>query len=1006
MNQSTLKSVMRLFALAKQFSSNENKDNEVKAIVENYVYEYTGVAEAEDYITIFNYHNLQFNKREKSTKTQSLYSVKSTIIITEVANDLSRVNRIHLALVILDILTVGGSLSDSSLDFFRTICTTFKFSAEEQADFLSFFSITTGYTGQNIIVVSQNQNQESGKKVIFDKLIQGEVHFLFNRSTSTILFRILSDGEIFLRDGNIINPKRNYFLPRGSVIENYKIKPLYHNHILAEFTRSHYSADLELVAKNISHRFTDGGVAFQPLSFTIKSGEMIGIMGNSGTGKTTLLNLLAGYIKPTTGSIHLNGKNWFDLGAYRSSVLGYIPQDDILNKELTVYQNLYLTARLCFGELSKIQTAKLVLETLDDLGLSEIKRLKVGTPEKSIISGGQRKRLNLALELIRKPKILFIDEPTSGLSSSDSERIISILKAQTQQGNMALVNIHQPSSNIFKMFDKILLLDQGGHAVYFGNPVDAIIYLKAATQKVKANERECYNCGNVNPDQMFEIIEEKKLKTDGKISEQRKHSPKDWYNRFLESTSKSKHTTVTSPLPNSSINLAPPKRQLSLFIIRNFLEMVADKQFLYISLTEAPLLGFMLSYLAKYFGDTINGKEYSFFSNVNIPAFLLMSIIVAMFFGLMVSAERIIRDKNIIQRERAIGLSRSAYLNSKVLSLFVLLTVQVTLYLTISAWMLEIRGVTFGFWVVLMSIAINAGILGLNLSAGLRTTVAIYITIPILLMPQLLLNGSLIHFDKLHKNIASDERVPWVGSLVVSRWGYEALLVHQYTANRFQRNFMQIDAKESFLQFTQGYLVPEMEQILRAIEHDVEQGQSTVKTSYIAQLSSAAREMGNPPKITQYIAKIPMDFEFCDSLQSELDMLRRYVTQQLGIVENNRDWVIDSLAKRYGGTNNLIQLKREQTNDAIADLVLGRDEKQKLIKTSKAIIRNFEPIYRSPKRKNGVAHFYSATKRIGSLHIPTIWFNTLIIWIVSGFLYVALYFDFLKRVLHYLKRLG
>jgi hypothetical protein len=118
--------------------------------------------------------------------------------------------------------------------------------------------------------------------------------------------------------------------------------------------------------------------------------------------------------------------------------------------------------------------------------------------------------------------------------------------------------------------------------------------------------------------------------------------------------------------------------------------------------------------------------------------------------------------------------------------------------------------------------------------------------------------------------------------------------------------------------------------------------------------------MGNPPKITQYIAKIPMDFEFCDSLQSELDMLRRYVTQQLGIVENNRDWVIDSLAKRYGGTNNLIQLKREQTNDAIADLVLGRDEKQKLIKTPKAIIRNFEPIYRSPKRKNGVAHFYSA----------------------------------------------
>ncbi|MBN1989588.1 MAG: ATP-binding cassette domain-containing protein [Bacteroidales bacterium] len=1006
MNQSTLKSVMRLFALAKQFSSNENKNNEVKAIVENYVLEYTGIAEAEDYITIFNYHNLQFDKRERNSKRQSLYSVKSTIIINEVANEVSRVNRIHLALVILDVLTVGGGLLDNSLDFFRTICTTFKFNAEEQSDFLAFYSISPTYTGQNIIVVSQAENQESGKRIIYDKLVQGEVHFLLNRSTNTIIFRILSDGEIFLRDGNIINPKRNYFLPRGSVIENYKIRPLYHSHILAEFTRSHFSAELELVAQNVSHKFADGGTAFYPLSFAIKSGEMIGIMGNSGTGKTTLLNLLAGYIKPTTGSIHLNGKNWFELGAYRNAVLGYIPQDDILKKELTVYQNLYLTARLCFGHLSKIQTARLVLETLDELGLNEIKRLKIGTPEKSIISGGQRKRLNLALELIRKPKVLFIDEPTSGLSSSDSERIIGIIKTQTQQGNMALVNIHQPSSNIFKMFDKIMLLDQGGHAVYFGNPVDAIIYLKAATQKVKANERECYNCGNVNPDQMFEIIEEKKLKADGKISEQRKHSPKDWYNRFIESTAKTIHTTVTSSLPSTSVNVAPPKRQLSLFIIRNFLEMVADKQFLYISLSEAPLLAFMLSYIAKYFGDTINGKEYSFFSNVNIPAFLLMSIIVAMFFGLMVSAERIIRDKNIIRRERAIGLSRSAYLNSKLLSLFVLLSVQVTLYLAISSWMLEIKGVTFGFWVVLMSIAINAGVLGLNLSAGLRTTVAIYITIPILLMPQLLLNGSLIHFDKVHKNIASDERVPWVGGLVVSRWGYEALLVHQYSANKFQRNFMQVDAKESFLQFTQGYLVPEMEQILRAIEHDVEQGQSTVKSSYIAQLSSAAREMGNPPKITQHIAKIPMDFEFCDSLQYELDMVRRYISQQLGVIESHRDMLLDSLAKHHGGTHNLVTLKRAQTNEAITDLVLGRSEKQKLIKTPNAIIRNFEPIYRSPKRKNGVSHFFSATKRLGALQIPTIWFNVLIIWVISGLLYIALYFDCLKRLLHYLKRLG
>src|SRR5690606_10976686 len=112
------------------------------------------------------------------------------------------------------------------------------------------------------------------------------------------------------------------------------------------------------------------------------------------------------------------------------------------------------------------------------LGLADSRDLKVGNPLEKTISGGQRKRLNIALELIREPSVLFVDEPTSGLSSRDSENIMDLLKELALKGKLVFAVIHQPSSDIFKMFDKLIIMDTGGYPIYYGNPVDSIIYFK------------------------------------------------------------------------------------------------------------------------------------------------------------------------------------------------------------------------------------------------------------------------------------------------------------------------------------------------------------------------------------------------------------------------------------------------------------------------------------------------------------------------------------------------
>lgn len=995
MKQSTLKAIMRLFALVKQFNSNPNTQSSALETVHAFLGEYTNLAESNEIINIYNYHVDTLSKRTYTVKSESLFSLKCTIICTTIVGELTKRTRLHLVLSALDILTQSNKLSDESLDLVKTLSIVLQIQRSEINDILAFSLLDSAWKTDNIITFSATKREGWMVCHIEEPNIVGELHFLYNRLTNTIFCKHTSAKELFIRNGSLTKPNRVYLLDKGGVIENYKIKSIFFGALYSLFSLANKHEKISLRVKDLSYRFPDGVMGIQPLSFTLFSGEMVGVIGNSGAGKTTLLNLLAGNLHPTSGTVYINGTDWYALGSDNHSYIGLIPQEDLLVKELTVFQNLYFTARLCLPEKTPLQTAKAVLQTLDEMGLSEIKRLKVGTPEKNIISGGQRKRLNMALEFIRKPQILFIDEPTSGLSSTDSDRIIDIIKHKSQQGAIALVNIHQPSSNIFKMFDKILVLDKGGRAVFFGNPIDSLLHLKTITTEVNSSERECLACGNVNPEQILSIIETKKLKSDGMPTEQRLYSPEFWYNHFLESNSRIPAPEAT-PLPTQNTSRTSKFRQLVLFAQRNLLTMISDRQFVIISLIEAPLLALLLAFLSKQFGSA-NSQIYTLFSNQNIPAYLLMSIIVAMFLGLMMGAERIIRDRNIIQREKFMGLSRFAYINSKLVCLFVFLFVQVSLFVLVGNWILGITDGWLNTWLILFSIAFNAGLLGSNLSSGLKTSVAIYISIPILLMPQLLLNGSLIPFDRLHPAAASHQNVPGIANLAVSRWGFEVLLVNQFVNNRYQKLYHELDQQESQLRYFNGYLIPEIEHVVNEIKQT--KSSIVIPEDLFELLNNGIEQLGGNNQLLRTSSKIQQNRQYADSLLQQLQGLKRIVSADLNIISKERNNRTSILIQQLGDTEKLSLIKEKYSNEAVRDLVLSRKEPQKILRANNTFIRKYEPIFAIPTSRWGNAHFLSQNKSLGGLLVSTIGFNILIIWIISLFLYVALYFDWLKKLL-------
>ena len=258
------------------------------------------------------------------------------------------------------------------------------------------------------------------------------------------------------------------------------------------------------------------------------------------------MNVLSGITKPQSGEVLINGYNLYsDEGkTHLKGVIGFVPQDDLLIEELSVYQNLYYSAKLCLDNLSEEKLVDVVNTTLEVLDLGDIRNLKVGNSLNKVISGGQRKRLNIALELIREPTILFVDEPTSGLSSVDSEIVMNLLKEQTYRGKLVIINIHQPGSDLYKMFDKIMIIDKGGYQIFYGNPSEAIVYFKTNASYANAHEDQCITCGNVNSDQLLQIIEAKVINENGKHTHIRKVTPQEWADMYREDSDKTSNKPV------------------------------------------------------------------------------------------------------------------------------------------------------------------------------------------------------------------------------------------------------------------------------------------------------------------------------------------------------------------------------------------------------------------------------------------------------------------------------
>jgi len=1007
--------LVQLFAIVaasvnKQISENSRK------ILESYLSQHLNNQELEEYLKLFD-ELLMFHLPEQPEMDPTEVYDKTKAICNRIKNNLTAQDRIIVFIKFLEFLTAltrenspRPVTDDQNLDTYLTIFrAAFTFPELEFNDAVAFITDPDGgkINPEHLLTIrGEMTSPEPAGKYIYRERLDGRVLVLFVPSVRTLICRYLGSDELYL-NGHIIQPYRSFVLTNGTILKNLKIAPVYYADVASRFFHASRKIQIDFTAKEISYRFKKSTNGIHPFSLTATSGELIGVMGGSGVGKSTLLNVLNGNLKLNDGQILING---FDLEKDHDALqgmIGFVPQDDLLIDELTVFQNLYYNAKLCFRDFSEKKIIRAVMRVLMDIDLISIRNLTVGDPLNKFISGGQRKRLNIALELIREPAVLFADEPTSGLSSMDSEMVMLLLKEQTLKGRLVIVNIHQPSSDIYKLFDKLLIMDKGGYPIYYGNPIDALTYFKLAGNHVNPDESECQSCGYVNPEQLLQITEAKIVNEYGRFTGNRKTTPKEWYESFRKNIQPSlKLKEEKKEIPKSHFKIPGKIKQFRIFSIRNLLTKITNRQYMLINLLEAPFLAALLAYLTRY----SFGEQYIFGDNRNLVPYLFMSVVVSLFLGMMVSAEEIIRDRRILKREAFLNLSRFSYLNSKIILLFALSAIQAFLYVVVGNWIMGIHGMTLSYWLILFATSCCANLIGLNISSGLNSVVAIYILIPFIIVPQLLLSGTVVPFDYLNPSIASRKHVPLVGNMMTSRWTFEALAVEQFRNNKYEKIFYPYDKEISRYSYITALEIPTLKSELDVCLRNLIKKENPAQTANYfkilkTEIPGLLKESGYSafPAFDSLTEKLLTDGAV-QNAKAYLDSLSLFFSSQMQVVTSKRDAAYEKLAKKMG-EEGVYAFKQKYYNENLADLLLNKTAENKIIEGKGFLIRKKDPVFMEPESKSGQAHFYAPVKIIGSLKINTFWFDFAVIWLMSALLYLTLLHDTLRKAIEYSSRI-
>ena len=523
-----------------------------------------------------------------------------------------------------------------------------------------------------------------------------------------------------------------------------------------------YKSGISVDASDIVIRRGKGKRSFitcNHVDLNIKPGELVALIGGSGAGKSTVLNCMCGYLKPALGEVYINGIDLYSNFDSLKKLIGYVPQSDIVFDNLTLYDMLLYTAKLRLPrDISEEEREAAITRAIETVELPDKRNSLIRA-----LSGGQRKRASIAVELLSDPSLLFLDEPASGLDPGTERNLMRSLRGMADGGKTVILVTH--STLQLKMCDKIVFMGRGGNLTFFGSYDEALRFF-----------------GVTDIVDVYNMITDNAPEWSAKYRRQSPPPP-------------AKRKSAPAPTTEKTERLG----QLAVLSKRYIKLITNDRQRLLLLLLQAPLLALLISFVA-------NGKQFEQYEMTKSLLFALSCS--AFWIGMLNAIQEICKERSIMKREYMTGLSLTSYVSSKILVLSFLCLIQSLLVTGVFALLVGLpdRGIIFPAFLELLLTtfftAVSSAAMGLFVSSLFTNADRAMTVAPILLMPQILFSGLIFKLS------GATEIISW---FAVCRWsmeGYGTTADLNELPLRLQEEGIMIPHEaESFFEYTVGHML-------------------------------------------------------------------------------------------------------------------------------------------------------------------------------------------------------
>lgn len=630
-----------------------------------------------------------------------------------------------------------------------------------------------------------------------------------------------------------------------------------------------------LRVRGLTRDFVGAGRVVDNIDFALNRGEMACILGPSGSGKSTILNMLAGHLEPSFGAIHYNDERISPDAIQLRRHIAFIPREDILDEAMTVGEHVYHASVSRRPGLTRGDRIRRVNAVLNFVGMGPMANRPVGRRGERALSDGERTRLNLALDLTGTAEVFLIDEPISGLSSSDAERVIQTLEKMAA-GRILLCTLHRPSQSLLNRFHKVMVLNSHGQMAFWGTPQEMVEYFENAARDLGLYvSREAIAAGGA--EYAFEVM----AAPFSRLGNYKVPNADMWQEYFERHQYSKKREPEPEQLKDKPVATFAERsvkelwRLFMLWVTRTFLNRVRSRMSLYALLLEAPVLALLIAGTLRASAS----ESYIYYESLHISEYLFLSLVLAMFFGLTDAACEIIRDRPLIRRESNYKLFIPGYLLAKTLVLTGIAAIQCALYLWVSNCILEIELMFwphFGIMILTSFVGIALSLMVSSLVRAERTALNI---VPLLLVPQILLAGALIRFEEMNEfcpempdfvpqciseplntlrhrvayqdnttHEISSKPVPLVAEFCPLRYAFEMMFVTQTNHNLWEVELKRIEKQRDTLRNT----LQELKQRQASLEDEAEREQARAD---IAALNDKLKMVNNALLLTNSSAQ-------------------------------------------------------------------------------------------------------------------------------------------------------